>query len=80
MSESERRKDQQPSHKKVVSELTQEQAMSIHSHESFGWSSFIRRPLFQDLQPVLVSPDKSVVAVVDEEGELTTEHDVKLRD
>ena len=80
MSENERRKDKQPSHKKVVSELTEEQAMSIHSHEGFGWSSFIRRPLFQEAQPVLVSPDKNVVALVDEDGELTTEHDIKLRD
>jgi hypothetical protein len=80
MSESERRKDKQPSIKKVVSELTQEQALSIHSHEGFGWSAFIRRPLFQEPQPVLVSPDKSVVALVDEHGELTTDHDIKLRD
>ncbi|MDX1593174.1 MAG: hypothetical protein R3298_02925 [Gammaproteobacteria bacterium] len=64
----------------VLQELTQEQAMTINSHEGFGWSSFVRRPLFQQPQAVLVSPDRSVVALVDEEGDLVTEHDIKLRD
>ena len=40
----------------------------------------IRRPLFQKPQAVIVSPDKDIVALVDEEGEMTTEHDIKLRD
>ena len=40
----------------------------------------MRHPLFQDPQPVVVSPDKSVVALVQEDGEMTTEHDIKLRD
>jgi len=77
---SERRKDKVPTHNQLVHELTQEQAVTINSHEGFGWNSFVRRPLFQDPQAVLVSPDKSVVVVVDEEGEMVTEHDVKLRD
>jgi hypothetical protein len=29
---------------------------------------------------VVVSPDKSVVGLVEEDGEITTEHDIKLRD
>lgn len=76
----ERRNGKQPNHVKVVSELTEEQAMTIHGHEGFGWSSFVRRPLFQSPQAVLVSPDKSVVALVDESGEMVTENDIKLRD
>lgn len=76
----ERRKVKQQNHRRVVGELSREQAMTIHSHENFGWSSFVRRPLFQEPQAVLVSPDKSTVVLVDEEGELVTEHDVKLRD
>jgi len=80
MSESERRKDKQPTHNQRVQDLTNEQAVTINSHEGFGWRSFIRKPLFQDPQTVLVSPDKSVVAVVTEDGEMTTEHDIKLRD
>jgi len=76
----ERRKPKLQSRSAKVRPLTQEQAMTINSHENFGWSSFVRQPLFQDPQAVLVSPDRSVVVLVDEEGELVTEHDVKLRD
>ncbi len=76
----ERRKTNGVKHNQMVKELTEEQAMTINSHENFGWSSFVRHPLFQDPQPVVVSPDKSVVALVEEDGEMTTEHDIKLRD
>ena len=77
---SERRKNHGQSHNKVVKELTNEQAVTINSHENFGWSTFVRHPLFQDPQPVVVSPDKSVIGLVEEDGEITTGHDIKLRD
>jgi hypothetical protein len=76
----ERRNNKQPTHNQKVNDLTEEQAFTINGHEGFGWSSFIRRPLFQKPQAVIVSPDKDIVALVDEEGEMTTEHDIKLRD
>ncbi len=76
----ERRKNNGVKHNEMVKELTNEQALTINNHENFGWSSFVRRPLFQEPQPVIVSPDKSVVALVDEDGEINTNHEIKLRD
>ena len=54
---SERRKDNGQSHNKVVKELTSEQAMTINSHENFGWRTFVRHPLFQDPQPIIAAPN-----------------------
>ncbi len=76
----ERRGDKGVHAKQKVDDLTQEQAMTLHHHENFGWSAFVRRPLFQEPQPVVVSPDRSVVGLVDADGEVLTEHDIKLRD
>jgi len=76
----ERRKTQQRTRDLVVRSLTEQQALTINNYESFGWSSFVRWPLFKPHQAVLVSPDKRTVVLVNEEGELVTEHEVKLRD
>jgi hypothetical protein len=76
----ERRKGQPRDHDLVVRSLTEQQALTINNYEGFGWSSFVRWPLFKPHQAVLVSPDKRTVVLVNEEGELVTEHEVNLRD
>lgn len=63
--------------------LTNFQLLAIKHIESFGgelW--FIRRPLFQDVVPVVkfTKDENCEVAVIDEDGSLNKEHGLIIRE
>ena len=48
--------------------------------EGFGWIlKFVRRPLFQDVVPVLFHPDSKQYGVLEEDGTLNSRSDINIR-
>jgi hypothetical protein len=48
--------------------------------ENYGWElNFIRRPLFQDVLPVLLHLDSNKIGVLEEDGTLNMQRDLNLR-
>ena len=61
--------------------LTDLQVLTINRYESYGWDLwFIRRPRGQDWVPVLRNLSTGETAVVDEEGDLVSDHGLIVRD
>jgi len=61
--------------------LTDLQVLTINRYESYGWDLwFIRRPRGQDWIPVLRNLSTGETVVVDEEGELVSDHGLIVRD
>ena len=61
--------------------LTDMQVMTINRYESYGWDLwFIRRPRGSDWIPVLRNLHTGDTAVVDEDGELVSDHGLIIRD
>ena len=61
--------------------LTDLQVLTINRYESYGWDLwFIRRPRGQDWVPVLRNLSTGETVVVDEEGELVSDHGLIVRD
>ena len=49
--------------------------------ENFGWElKFIRRPLFQDVLPVLIHLDSNTFGVLDEDNTLNMHRDLNIRE
>jgi hypothetical protein len=49
--------------------------------EEYGWElKFIRRPLFQDILPVLFHPDNNQTGVLEDDGTLNMQRDINVRD
>lgn len=60
--------------------LTSAQQAELHTIEGFGWSlEFIRRPLFQEQVVVVINADGSSIGVLEEDGRLNLEPDIKIR-
>jgi len=60
--------------------LTDLQVLTINRYESYGWDLwFIRRPRGQDWVPVLRNLSTGETAVVDEEGDLVSDHGLIVR-
>ena len=78
--EKERRKGMAPIPKKLSEVLNDEQLSSLQKLEGFGWNlQFVRRPLFQEVVPVLFHPDNGTLGVMRDDGTLDTEPDIQLR-
>jgi hypothetical protein len=61
--------------------LNKEQLFMLNKMEGFGWTlNFVRRPLFQDVVPVLVHNDSGQQGVLEDDGTLNTRLDIKIRD
>lgn len=61
--------------------LNETQLMMLGRMERFGWElKFIRRPLFMDVVPVLIHLDSQRIAVMENEGILNIESDIKIRE
>lgn len=61
--------------------LNEAQLLSLNKLEGFGWSlEFIRRPLFQEIVPVLFHPDTRAVATLTDDGTLNTRPDIQVRE
>jgi len=60
--------------------LNEDQLMSYHSVERFGWYiKFIRRPLFQRSLCVLAGPDENKLAVLELDGTVNEDAEIELR-
>jgi hypothetical protein len=76
----ERREESQQSRELMTQELNDAQRAAIHQLEGFGWSlSFVRRPLFEEVIPVLRDPDSDRYAVLEKDGTLNENHDLIVR-
>ena len=61
--------------------LNEAQLLTLRRMEEYGWElKFIRRPLFQDVIPVLLHPDNNNSGVLERDGTLNMQHDIVLRE
>ena len=62
----------------VLNEL---QIRALHQIEGFGWQlRFVRRPLFLEPVPVVFSADGDRIGILEEDGRINMEPDIKIRD
>lgn len=60
--------------------LNAEQLRSLRAVEAFGWRlAFIRRPLFQDIVPVVISDDGTKYGVLEVDGSINMQHKLVIR-
>jgi hypothetical protein len=60
--------------------LNEDQLLTLSKMEGFGWMlAFIRRPLFQDIVPVLLHPDNEILGTLEDDGALNTQPDIEFR-
>jgi hypothetical protein len=64
----------------LSSVLNELQMMALHRIESFGWElRFVRRPDLQHILPVVSNSEGTTIGILEEDGRINLEHDVKLR-
>ena len=59
--------------------LTDQQKMTVNTHEGFGWRFFVRNAKSNTPTVFIVSPDKQSVILIDEYGDLEEDHDIVFR-
>jgi hypothetical protein len=76
----ERRTGKDPIPKNLERLLSDTQVLALHQIENFGWHlEFMRRPLFQDPVAVVVNADRTQIGVLEEDGRINMEPDIKIR-
>ena len=76
----ERRKQDNQMHDSLDDILNEAQLATLNSMEGFGWSlAFVRKPLFQEVVPVLLHADNDKLGTLDEDGKLNVQPDIKFR-
>ncbi|UCC57167.1 MAG: hypothetical protein JSU75_05405 [Gammaproteobacteria bacterium] len=61
--------------------LNEAQLRTLRKVEDFGWQlAFIRRPLFQEILPVVVSDDGVKHGVLEEDGSINMHHKLLIRE
>jgi hypothetical protein len=76
----EKRKHTPPIPNNLGELLNQRQMHTLRHIESLGWKlRFVRRPLFQDPVPVILSPTRDKYAVLDQDGLLNMTPDLNIR-
>ena len=79
--DNDKRTGQKPIPDNIDDWLTPEQKQMLHQIETFGWVlKFIRRPVFQDPIPVLVSDDGKKIGILEKDGRINMDPDINLRD
>ena len=65
----------------LVDTLNEEQIVTLRRMEAFGWElKFIRRPLFQDVLPVMFHTDSNQFGVLEDDGTLNMQRDLNVRE
>lgn len=60
--------------------LNDEQLLSLHHAESYGWYlAFVRRPLFLEAIPVLYGPTPGQVAIIESNGDINQNPRIIIR-
>ena len=79
-SSEDRRVSDSPTLSELKSLLNSEQLLSLRKIEQFGWElAFVRRPMFETAIPVVSSPSGDQFGILDSEGELDLDTEIKLR-
>lgn len=61
----------------VLNEL---QLLALRRIENFGWElKFVRRPDLQHILPLVSNAEGTTIGVLEEDGRVNLEHDVRLR-
>lgn len=77
----ERRKGMEPVPENFEELLNEAQLRALRSIKHFDWQlHFIRRPLFQDVVPVLISREGDKFAVLKENGSINEKAALDIRD
>lgn len=75
-----KRKGEKPILDDVKNYLNDAQQAELNTIEGFGWNlKFIRRPLFQETVVVVTNPDGSSIGILEEDGRLNLEPNIKIR-
>ena len=78
--ETERRSERNQLPESLDEVLTKMQLLTLSKMEQFGWVlAFIRRPLFQEIVPVLLHPDNNTLGILDNDGALHTQPEIEFR-
>lgn len=76
----ERRKQDNKMHDSLDDILSEAQLVTLNNMEGFGWSlAFVRKPLFQEVVPVLLHADNHKLGTLDENGKLNVQPNIKFR-
>ena len=79
--DNERRKGMKPVPEDFEELLSEAQLRTLRSIGRFGWQlHFIRRPLFQELVPVLINTESDKCAVHEENGSINEQVNLDIRD
>ena len=76
----EKRKGLAPIPEKLKDVLNDAQMLSLNKLEGFGWNlQFVRRPLFQEVVPVLFHPDTNKYGILNDDGTLNAQPEIQVR-
>ncbi len=76
----EHRKGDKPIPDNLKQVLNNLQLMALQKAEGFGWKlKFVRRPLFQEVVPVITNPSGDRIGVLESNGEINMQPDTKIR-
>jgi hypothetical protein len=79
--DSEKRKGDKPVPDRLEEVLNEMQILALHQIEGFGWQlQFVRKPLFQEPVPVVFSAEGDKIGILEEDGRINMEPDIKLRE
>ncbi|MCU7919748.1 MAG: hypothetical protein KZQ99_05695 [Candidatus Thiodiazotropha sp. (ex Dulcina madagascariensis)] len=76
----EHRRGERPVPENLDELLNDLQLLALQKVERFGWKlKFVRRPLFQEVVPVISSPNDDKIGVLEMNGEINMDPDTKIR-
>ena len=76
-----KRKGMKPVPDNVEELLNPAQVSALRAIEQFGWQlHFIRRPLFQEIVPVLINQEGNKLVILEADGSLNDKVELDLRD
>ena len=76
-----RRKKQAPIPDRLENFLNSLQMSTLYYLETIGWKLwFVRRPLFQPVTPVFISPAGNTTGIIEENGSFNTSHGITFRE
>jgi len=77
----EKRKGDKPIPDRLEDVLNDVQMLALRQIERFGWQlRFVRKPLFQEPVPVVFSADGDKIGILEEDGRINMEADIKVRE
>lgn len=77
----EKREKQPPIPDNLEEILNAEQMLALRQVENFGWHlEFVRRPLFQEVVPVVMGPGGKPIGVLEADGTVNKNPDITLRE